>query len=160
QLATDGAGTWVAVWSSADRAGGTTIGPDGDILFARSVDDGVTWSAAAPLDATAAMDTDADRGAFVAVDASGAWIAAWTGDDAPVHPGSFVKTARSLDGGASWSAPASLAALLPQPFTFALHGVLGRPAEAAVLYGSKPVAFFSLDAGASWEALPIALPEV
>jgi len=157
QVATDGAGTWLTVWGSTKGLDGT-IGTDGDILFTRSVDDGITWSAPAPLDTAAATDTDSDFGPFVAVDASGAWIVAWTGDDS-AH-GNFVKTARSLDGGASWSAPVALAPPIPGALTFALRGVLGRPAEALVLYGSDRVAFFSRDAGASWEPLPIAYPKV
>jgi len=47
ELTTDGAGNWVAVWRSEDDTGG--IGGDWDILFARSTDNGATWSAAAPL---------------------------------------------------------------------------------------------------------------
>ncbi|MFH0793093.1 MAG: hypothetical protein V2A74_03575, partial [bacterium] len=35
QVTTDGAGNWVAVWSSDNSLGGT-IGPDFDILVARS----------------------------------------------------------------------------------------------------------------------------
>ena len=39
QVASDGAGNWVAVWYSGDSLGGT-IGTDNDILVARSSDDG------------------------------------------------------------------------------------------------------------------------
>src|SRR5262245_61502166 len=48
QLAGDGNGTWVAVWSSNDSLGGTT-GTDYDIHFTRSTDGGLTWAAAAAL---------------------------------------------------------------------------------------------------------------
>ncbi|MCJ7510059.1 MAG: glycoside hydrolase, partial [Dehalococcoidia bacterium] len=37
QVTTDGAGNWVAVWSSTENLGGT-IGTDADILVARSTD--------------------------------------------------------------------------------------------------------------------------
>ncbi len=40
-VATDGSGNWVAVWDSTDSLGGT-IGADGDILVARSTDNGAT----------------------------------------------------------------------------------------------------------------------
>ena len=41
KLATDGVGTWLAIWVSSDDLGGT-IGNDSDILFARSTDAGVS----------------------------------------------------------------------------------------------------------------------
>ncbi len=43
QIATNGSGVWVALWTSTDTLGGTTDS-DADIHFARSVDDGITWS--------------------------------------------------------------------------------------------------------------------
>ena len=39
RLATDGQGTWVAVWQSSDSLG-STIGSDWDILVSRSIGDG------------------------------------------------------------------------------------------------------------------------
>ncbi|UCG33780.1 MAG: exo-alpha-sialidase, partial [Phycisphaerales bacterium] len=43
QVTTDGAGNWLAVWSSTDTLGGT-IGNDPDILVARSSDNGDNWT--------------------------------------------------------------------------------------------------------------------
>ena len=55
QVATDRQGTWVAVWHSFSTLGGT-IGNDNDILFARSLDNGVTWTYPEPLNEAAAYD--------------------------------------------------------------------------------------------------------
>src|SRR5262245_51486845 len=51
-VATDGAGHWVAVWHSTDTLQGRS-GRDYDILVARSIDNGVTWSAPALLNTNA-----------------------------------------------------------------------------------------------------------
>src|ERR1043166_8763881 len=42
QIATDGKGHWVAVWDSKNPLGG--MGTDSDIHFARSTDNGATWT--------------------------------------------------------------------------------------------------------------------
>ena len=47
-VVTDGLGNWVAVWRSSDDLGGS-IGTDDDILFARSVNNGVTWTDPEPV---------------------------------------------------------------------------------------------------------------
>ena len=48
-ITTDGAGTWIATWESYDDLGGT-IGTDADILVARSLDGGATWSPSGPIE--------------------------------------------------------------------------------------------------------------
>jgi hypothetical protein len=60
-LVADGAGTWLAVWDSDDYLEGT-IGLDQDVLFARSTDDGATWSAPEALNTTAPSATVSDIG--------------------------------------------------------------------------------------------------
>jgi cysteine-rich repeat protein len=111
QLATDGRGTWLAVWESSDSLGGS-LGSDRDVLFSRSTDGGETWSAPAPIDPGAAGDAGADREPTVAADGSGAFVVVWRSNDAALAGGTgsdfdlFV--ARSLDGGARWTAPAAL----------------------------------------------------
>ena len=47
-LATDGAGHWVAVWTSNDDMG-NTIGSDFDILVSRTADNGLNWTTPAAL---------------------------------------------------------------------------------------------------------------
>jgi len=80
QVTTDGAGNWVAVWNSDENLGGT-IGTDSDILVARSTDNGVTWTAPAPLNANAASDSGGDLGPQVTTDGAGHWVAAWYSTD-------------------------------------------------------------------------------
>jgi hypothetical protein len=79
ELATDSGGNWVAVWRSGDDLGGT-IGTDDDILFARSLDDGFTWSAPAALNTNAASDSVADWLPHIATDGSGNWVAVWSSE--------------------------------------------------------------------------------
>ena len=101
QIATDGAGTWVVVWRSSNNLG-NTIGDDGDILYARSEDNGATWSDALPLNPEAATDgTAQDRGANIETDGT-VWVATWMttflGD-------SSVYLMRSEDAGLTWDPP-------------------------------------------------------
>ncbi len=106
-LVTDGTGQWLAVWSSRDSLGGT-IGTDPDIVCSRSTDGGVTWSAPGPLNTNAASDSRLDELPQVATQANGTWIAVWQSADIFV-PGIGsdldIAFARSVDGGATWSAP-------------------------------------------------------
>jgi Neuraminidase (sialidase) len=48
-VATDGDGTWVATWMSADQLGIPGMGSDQDILMCRSTDNGATWTSPALL---------------------------------------------------------------------------------------------------------------
>jgi hypothetical protein len=105
QVTTDGGGNWVAVWSSDDSLGGT-IGTDTDILVARSIDSGATWTAAAPLNSNAATDTFLDGQPQVTADGGGRWVAIWTSSVAGTDKDVLV--ARSVDSGATWTAPAVL----------------------------------------------------
>ncbi|MDZ4772289.1 MAG: sialidase family protein [Planctomycetota bacterium] len=112
RLATDGTGKWVAVWTSQATLGGT-IGNDSDVLFARSTDDGVTWSAPAALNTTAFSDPLAqDFRPVIAIDkASGVWITAWTSTNTlggTIGSDEDILFARSTNGGATWSAPLAL----------------------------------------------------
>jgi hypothetical protein len=104
QVASGGAGTWLAVWTSDDAAGG--IGTDADVLFARSSDDGASWTSPAPLHASAANDSGTDQAPQIASDGAGAWVAIWESSE----PGSDadILAATSSDGGATWSAPAAV----------------------------------------------------
>ncbi len=68
------------MWYSFDSLGGT-IGTDADILVARSMDAGETWTAPAPLNTNAGSDTRNDGWPQVTTDGQGTWIAAWQSDD-------------------------------------------------------------------------------
>ncbi len=97
KLATDGLGHWVAVWRGDENA----VGPDDEILFARSLDSGANWSPPAPLNTNFATDTANDSNPAVATDGQGHWVAVW---DAAGE----ILVARSIDNCATWSVPAPL----------------------------------------------------
>ncbi|HYC01081.1 MAG TPA: sialidase family protein [Candidatus Limnocylindrales bacterium] len=109
-VASDGIATWVSVWSSDNSLGGT-IGADSDILFARSADDGATWSSASALFSGAATDGVAsDTEPRVAASTSGVWVAVFasTTNLAGGSGDLDVFFSRSTDNGGTWSNPARL----------------------------------------------------
>ncbi|RMD82732.1 MAG: exo-alpha-sialidase [Candidatus Dadabacteria bacterium] len=90
-------GTWLITWGSASTLGGT-IGSDSDIVYIRSTDDGLTWSAPAPVNTNAASDSDGDGRADLATDGSATWVVVWENSFA-------VYAATSIDDGLTWSPP-------------------------------------------------------
>ena len=110
QLTTDGAGHWIAVWQSRDNPGGP-LGTDEDILYSRSMDNGATWSAPAPLNTSAATDTSYDGNPQLTTDGAGEWIAVWDSYDnfgGPTGDDNDILYSRSAGNGEIWSAPAPL----------------------------------------------------
>lgn len=105
--ATDGRGNWVTVWDSTTSFPGA-ISSDRDILFARSTDNGQTWTAPQPLNTNAIADTGSDIRPRVRTDGQGTWITIWDSDTSLV-PGPSgdrdVLFAKSTDNGVTWSAP-------------------------------------------------------
>jgi hypothetical protein len=101
-VATDGAGNWVAVWDVA-----AAFGTGEDILVARSTDAGQTWTAPAVIADSGALH-DAAR---LATGGAGTWIAVWHSND---DLGGTLGTdwdifySRSTDAGLTWTAPAAL----------------------------------------------------
>jgi len=95
-LVADRAGTWIAIWETDEEAG------DLDIHFARSTDDGQTWSPAQPLTAPNAA---VDENPTLAAAGSGTWVAAWESEE---DGNPDIHFARSTDGRVNWSTAAPL----------------------------------------------------
>jgi len=110
EIATDGFGHWVVVWSSSDSLG-NTIGTDHDVLVARSVDNGANWSNPVPLNSNAASDSGVDYNPVVTTDREGHWVTVWYSDDTlggTTGTDSDIHFSRSVDNGANWSLVAPL----------------------------------------------------
>jgi hypothetical protein len=109
QVVTDGTGTWLAIWQSTDKLG-DTLGSDWDILFARSTDDGRSWSAPAPLNSNAATNGKKDAEPRIATDGRKVWLAVWQSKDQTggIRDDYDILTARSLDDGVTWSKSVAL----------------------------------------------------
>jgi hypothetical protein len=105
-IATDGVGHWVVAWVSWGDYG---LGPDWDIWFARSSDNGLTWSDQQMLNATGSIDGyyDTDHRVQLIYD-GGTWVAVWESSyslgDSTQDGDVFIS--RSTDNGVTWSYPA------------------------------------------------------
>ncbi|HEV8700954.1 MAG TPA: exo-alpha-sialidase [Candidatus Polarisedimenticolia bacterium] len=102
QVATDGAGNWVAVWYSGGR-----FGADADIIVSRSTNNGATWTPPQALNTDAATDNAVDAEPQVTTDGAGNWMAVWSsrgrfGGDADII------VSRSTNNGATWTPPQAL----------------------------------------------------
>ena len=108
QVATDGAGNWVAVWSSNQDLSG--VGTDWEIFVARSTDNGEAWTAPAFLNTNATTDPGSDYCPQVTTDGSGHWVTVWSSKEDLSGAGwdLDIFVARSTDHGATWTFPALL----------------------------------------------------
>ncbi len=111
QVATDGAGNWVAVWQSSEPFGGVA-GTDFDIAVARSSDNGVSWTVPVTLNTNAGADSRIDQRPQITTDGVGHWLVVWRSDEPDVAGGigsdDDILVARSTDNGSSWSDPQPL----------------------------------------------------
>lgn len=106
RMATDGRGTWVAVWASTYDLNGS--GTDADIFVARSTDDGASWGQTQLLNSTA-LDDNATFGRDlhpeIACDGD-TWVVVWdstyalSGADTADED---IFYALSTDAGRNWS---------------------------------------------------------
>ncbi|MCP4594162.1 MAG: exo-alpha-sialidase, partial [bacterium] len=171
-IATDGDGTWIALWHSYEDLGGT-LGTDGDILFALSTDDGVSWTAPAPVNTNAATDTGHDGSAKLATDGLGNWVAVWVSYDdlgGAIGTDPDILVATSSDDGTTWTAPAALnsqAATDAAALDYAVHIDTDGAGNWVVVWDSANDAVGgnqagmdimvsrSSDNGASWTAMAV-----
>ena len=129
QVTTDGAGNWIAVWSSIEQhetegrdadiyiAHSTDdgVGTDSDIFVATSTDNGINWTDPALLNNNATTETVQSQIAHdgrpaVATDGIGNRIAVWSSNTrlSGVGNDDDIFVARSTDNGSTWSDPAPL----------------------------------------------------
>ncbi len=109
-LASSNGGRALAVWRTFYDISGTS-GADSEIVFTLSDDSGVTWNSSSFLNTDAATDTRNDDSPRVATDDGGVWVTIWQSElvTTPTSPlDSDILFSRSVDYGASWSAPAIL----------------------------------------------------
>lgn len=93
-IQSNGHGTWICAWNST-----YFTASDVDAVFARSTDNGLTWSAPLPLNDDYTTDVRFDSQPFVSSDQHGSWIIAWhsqTGDG-------DIYYVQSADDGSTWS---------------------------------------------------------
>ena len=102
-VATDAMGTWITVWIS-DNSLGAAGDTDYDILYARSLDEGTTWSAAAKLNSNADTDSQLDSHPVLAGDGYNNWLAVWESNEnlGGVGTDTDIFVARSISNGQSW----------------------------------------------------------
>lgn len=107
RLEWDGSGTWMVVWSAEEHQ---QTGPDRDIYFARSTDDGIVWSTPQPLNSEAVSDSGDDMTPQVAGDGNGNWVAVWHSSEAmgSIGDDTDILVATSNDDGMTWSQQAVL----------------------------------------------------
>ncbi|HYB98973.1 MAG TPA: sialidase family protein [Candidatus Limnocylindrales bacterium] len=146
--ATDGTGNWVACW----RRGGT-------VVATRSADNGQTWSS--PVFVGSA-GFGSPLGLAMTTDAHGSWVIAWGLQAAPVvDEETGIHVARSIDNGATWSAPQLLAATFASDHGYEEDVGLEVGPDGAFYAswhtsfgttGQDPDVFFSrsLDGGQTW----------
>ncbi len=103
-VAADGDGSWIVVFSSEPQLPDDPLGWDADILAARSSDGGQTWTAPSPVNTNAVTDYGLDDRPRILTDGSGRWLAVWSSRwwNPDAGEGTDVVYSISADGGSSW----------------------------------------------------------
>jgi hypothetical protein len=110
QIATDGDGNWITVWTLADPDD-ISFGGDFDIFYSFASGDGTTWGEAKPLNTNALTDAARDRNAEIVALGGGVWLAVWTSyldENSPFGADFDILYARSDNNRSTWSAPQAL----------------------------------------------------
>ena len=108
RIATDGQGTWIAVWDSDSLPDSWE---DRSIFVSRSVDNGSTWSDQTPLSDPTTCGSyfieweTTDVNPRITTNKHGLWIALWSwyADDGSILSSGRVREAASTDGGVTWT---------------------------------------------------------
>ncbi len=103
QLTTDRQGNWIAVWISNDEP----FGPDYDIIFSRSSDNGTNWTDPQPLNTNANSDGVGDVSPQLTTDGLGKWVAVWNTNPSDGSD-TDILFASSTNNGATWTPPQAL----------------------------------------------------
>lgn len=112
-IGSNGAGAWVATWCSRSRTDGTK-GPARTVWVTRSVDDGLTWIDAKPLDTAPLAGTDVY---FPTVCADGAGNCSIVYAFAPSPVFMYTTEIRAVysgDNGSTWTTPVELSGTTAQ----------------------------------------------
>lgn len=109
-ITSDGHGQWITVWHSTEPVGDDVDGTY-DVVFARSTDDGKTWTHKAKVAVDQPGDMREDLSPTIRTDGKGLWLVAWTsrgslGSDLGID--GDVLVSRSTDNGQTWSAPVTI----------------------------------------------------
>ncbi|MCC6795981.1 MAG: exo-alpha-sialidase [Candidatus Hydrogenedentes bacterium] len=110
RIETDRDGTWIAVWES-DNELGAKNGGDGDLLYAKSTDNGQTWTENTTLNTDADTDTGYETFPSIATDRQGNWVVTWEGNakfNDQTTTDYEAMTAHSTDNGDTWSTPIAI----------------------------------------------------
>jgi hypothetical protein len=99
-IATDGQGNWIAAWTSVEVLNDGT--KDADIFFARSTDNGKSWSPSAVLNSPGSNDGAEDSNVQINGDANGHWMASWRVRGNQQHE---FMISGSANGGLTWTQP-------------------------------------------------------
>ena len=174
-VAGNGAGVWVAVWQSSQLDGATST-TDSEIKFARSTDNGVSWSVPAIVNSNAAQDVLEDNRPRIATDKAGNWLVTWQalGRDFQSPLGVIrgdILAARSGDNGLTWQTTVGVtdvdtvsdpmyenhpAVLSAGPGQWVVAWASGETTSPQVQPGSRIWAARSTDGGATFAA-PVCL---
>jgi Neuraminidase (sialidase) len=104
QVAADGHGHWVAVWTRDLDPGVNLLG---EIFVARSTDNGTTWTAAHQLNSTMTTSMVDDENAKVVTDHQGNWMVVWESRGF-LGTDQDILVSRSTDNGTTWTPPSPL----------------------------------------------------